>query len=332
MTVYGHSGIALAVLATLAVAVAAQPVERAHAESGSSASPRHTMPVPAPRPPRTLAAHAFAALTRPASGAPEAVGHYSRGCILGAEALEPDGPTWQAMRLSRGRRWGHPTTMAFVRELAAAAPSLGLDGLLIGDIGQPRGGPMPYGHTSHQTGLDVDVWFRPMPAGRLAEATREGLPFVSMIVGDGAEGGPVATSDRSGGAIEGVDPKRFAPFARLMRQAASDERVARIFVHPTIKRALCDWDEAEAGGGRSWLRRIRPWYGHDAHFHVRLACPSGSPQCRDQAPPPAGEGCGAQLDYWFTAAPYVADPKAVPKPPLTLARMPSACRSLVRNR
>jgi murein endopeptidase len=30
-------------------------------------------------------------------------------------------------------------------------------GLLIGDMSQPRDGPMLYGHSSHQIGLDVDI-------------------------------------------------------------------------------------------------------------------------------------------------------------------------------
>src|SRR6516165_2279694 len=35
-------------------------------------------------------------------------------------------------------------------------------GLLVGDISQPRGGPMITGHDSHQVGLDADIWLTPM--------------------------------------------------------------------------------------------------------------------------------------------------------------------------
>ena len=102
-----------------------------------------------------LAKDHFGRVTTPAVLPPRAVGSYARGCVTGAVALPPDGPSWQAMRLSRNRNWGHPMLVEFVQDLAAAAPELGLGGILVGDLSQPRGGPMPYGHASHQSGLDV---------------------------------------------------------------------------------------------------------------------------------------------------------------------------------
>ena len=86
-----------------------------------------------------------------------------------------------------------------------------------------------------------------------------------------------------------------------------------ILVDPLIKRALCQG----VRGDRSWLKKIRPWPGHADHFHVRLLCPPGATQCVDQAPVPAGDGCGKDLDYWFTSAPYKPTP---PSPPLTILR------------
>lgn len=263
-----------------------------------------------------LAKAAFGRVEAPSSGPSRAIGSYALGCLAGASVLAADRPDFQAMRLSRNRRYGHPTLIAFVEELAAAAPGLGLDGLLIGDLSQPRGGPMPYGHTSHQIGLDVDIWLQPMPQPRLSPQARETAPFVSVLSTDGAA----------------IDRSRFTePMARLMRRAAEDPRTARIFVHPLIKKALCEWPQAGKGDARrAWLSRIRPWYGHDAHFHVRLRCPDGSPHCRDQTPPPHGDGCGAPLAYWFTDEPYRPKPGVRPKPPLTVARMPAACRNLLQ--
>ena len=49
-------------------------------------------------------------------------------------------------------------------------------GFLVGDISQPRGGPMFTGHASHQIGLDADVWLTPMPDRTLSRAERESMP------------------------------------------------------------------------------------------------------------------------------------------------------------
>jgi penicillin-insensitive murein endopeptidase len=258
--------------------------------------------------PDTLAADVFGAATGPSILPAAAIGSYSLGCLTGARALPADGPTFQVMRPSRNRAWAHPALIGFVQDLAAAAPGAGLRGILVGDLSQPLGGPMPYGHTSHQIGLDADIWFTEMPDRRLTPEERDALPFTSTLTPDGA-----------------LDPAAFTPaFAALVETAARDPRVARIFVHPVLKRALCD----RAGADRAWLRVVRPWYGHFEHFHVRLKCPPGSSACRGQASPPAGDGCGAPLDYWFTPAPYAPQPDAEPPAPLTLARMPPLCRRL----
>jgi penicillin-insensitive murein endopeptidase len=199
------------------------------------------------------------------------IGSYARGCLAGGAALPVDGPAWQAMRLSRNRMWGHPELIAFVERLAVAAGADGWPGLLVGDMAQPRGGPMRTGHASHQIGLDVDLWLTPMPGRRLSGADREQLSAVSML----------ALGTRT------ADPERLTDaHIALVRRAALDPAVARIFVHPGIKQAMCQ----RAGPDRAWLERVRPWYGHDAHFHVRLACPADETLCRDQDPPPPGDG------------------------------------------
>jgi penicillin-insensitive murein endopeptidase len=85
---------------------------------------------------------------------------------------------------------------------------------------------------------------------------------------------------------------------RLLAAAAADPAVDRVFVNPSVKRALC------AGPARRtpWFARVRPWWGHHDHFHVRLTCPEGNPLCTAQEPPPAEEddGCGATLAWWFS--------------------------------
>ena len=87
-----------------------------------------------------------------------AFGSYAKGCMAGGVQLPETGPTWQAMRLSRNRNWAHPETVDMVKKLSAfAATQPGWKGLYVGDLSQPRGGPMLTGHRSHQIGLDADI-------------------------------------------------------------------------------------------------------------------------------------------------------------------------------
>ena len=80
----------------------------------------------------------FSAMSRPASLAARSIGFYSRGCLAGAVALPVIGPSWQVMRLSRNRNWGHPRLVSYLERLAKDARSFGWSGLLIGDLSQPK--------------------------------------------------------------------------------------------------------------------------------------------------------------------------------------------------
>lgn len=255
----------------------------------------------------------FGAVTAPAALPPAPIGSYAKGCLAGGTALPLDGPAWQTMRLSRNRMWGHPELVAFIERLAVAAQADGWPGLLVGDMAQPRGGPMRTGHASHQIGLDVDLWLTPMPDHRLSAEERESMSAVSMLV----EG------------TRTVDPARFTDLhLAVIRRAALDPEVARIFVHPGIKQAMCE----RATGDRAWLRRVRPWWGHDTHFHVRLRCPTGQTDCRDQDAPPPGDGCGADLAWWLGDEPWRPKPPGPPPAPIMLADLPRECAAVLRTR
>jgi Murein endopeptidase len=256
----------------------------------------------------------FGAVALPSSTDPVSYGFYSKGCISGAVAIPTDGPTWQAMRLSRNRRWGHPQMIALIERLSRdAAQYDGWPGLLLGDISQPRGGPMLSGHASHQVGLDADIWLTPMPSRTLSVREREEISATSMLKKN---------------AFLTVDPKIWTPsHARVIMRAASYPEVERIFVNPAIKKKLCEtWT-----GDRSALGKVRPYYGHDYHFHVRIKCPAGSPNCKSQPAVPAGDGCDKSLAWWFTDEPWAPpkkDPNAKPAPkprPVQLADLPKAC-------
>ncbi|MCB1503441.1 MAG: penicillin-insensitive murein endopeptidase [Hyphomicrobiaceae bacterium] len=258
----------------------------------------------------------FGAVKTPAALASRAVGYYSRGCLSGGKALPIDGAAWQAMRLSRNRNWGHPKLVAMIERLATEAQKEdGWPGLLVGDMSQPRGGPMLTGHASHQIGLDADIWFTPMPSRRLSRRERENLSATSMI------DGPLR-----------VDPTAFTPsHVKVVKRAASYPEVERILVHPAIKKALCE----AAGQDRAWLGKVRPYFGHYYHFHVRIGCPAGSDNCRKQTAPSGEDGCGKELDQWFvrlTRPPSKPKPKPPgykpppPKPPISLADLPTECK------
>jgi len=258
--------------------------------------------------PPDAAQRAFGAEVTPASGPPEAIGAYERGCLEGAVALPADGPGWQVMRPSRNRAWGHPALIALLERVAQTLPSAATwPGLLVGDIAQPRGGPMLTGHGSHQIGLDADIWLTPMPNRRLSPGERDEMSATDVVAADGNEVG-----------------EAWAPEHRhLLETFAREPAVARIFVNPAIKRALC----REAGTERGWLTKIRPWWGHSEHFHLRLSCPPDQWECRNQAPPPPGDGCGKELSWWFT--PEARHPPKTPAKPLLITDLPLACGKLV---
>ena len=202
-------------------------------------------PLAHPDLPSTPAKELFARKTEPVPLAARSIGFYSHGCLAGAVALPIDGSTWQVMRLSRNRNWGHPQLIDFLERLAGQAKKIGWNGLLVGDLSQPRGGPMLSGHTSHQVGLDADIWLTPMPDRTLSPEEREFMSAVNMVREDRRD----------------IDPE--------------------VWTHE---------------------RKVRPWSGHDYHFHVRIFCPPDNPQCKPQPQPEPGDGCGHELDYWFSNA------------------------------
>ena len=258
--------------------------------------------------PPDAAQRVFGLEQTPAPGRAQAIGAYERGCLEGAVELPADGPNWQVMRPSRDRAWGHPALIAFIEQLSAKLPAeAGWPGFLVGDIAQPRGGPMLTGHGSHQIGLDADIWLTPMPNRRLTPAERDEMSATNVVAADGL----------------GVDPRVWNPsYPRMYEAVAREPQVARIFVNPAIKRELC----REAGADRAWLAKIRPWWGHDYHFHMRLLCPPGQTECRGQAPPPAGDGCGKELAWWFT--PEALHPPPSHARPLLIGNLPRACAAV----
>ncbi|MGH7857588.1 MAG: penicillin-insensitive murein endopeptidase [Candidatus Binatia bacterium] len=267
------------------------------------------------RDPSWTSAARWSAQLSPKPGPARAIGFYTAGCVEGAEALPPAGAGFEVLRFTRRRYFGHPVLIEFVRRLGEASAKEGLPALLVGDVSQPRGGPTPTDHGSHQSGLDVDIaYVRPREAMKrqLREDEREGFRFI-----------PVVDVERKS-LLEEWHPR----IGELLELAASDPAVDRIFVNPVVKRELCAHATERAG----WLGRIRPWWGHHDHFHVRLQCPAGSTDCRRQAPVPAGDGCGDELSWWFSRdALREAQQRRSPAPgALPRTKLPARCRDLLQ--
>jgi penicillin-insensitive murein endopeptidase len=291
-------------------------VTGAAAQDKGTLAPQPLLPLEHPDDPKTPAKELFGRKTTATGEDAHVFGFYAAGCLAGGTALPINGPAWQVMRLSRNRNWGHPALIHFLENLATKARKAGTwNGLLVGDMSQPRGGPMITGHASHQIGLDADIWLTPMPQRELTTAEREEMSAVNMVAADRRD----------------VDPSIWtAHHGAIIKAAALDPQVERIFVNAAIKKALC----REATGDRTWMNKVRPYWGHDYHFHVRLYCPANGAgaDCKPQAPPPPGDGCGKELDWWFTDAVLHPKPSPTPekpKPPLTLAGLPPACRAVL---
>ena len=252
----------------------------------------------------------FGAKAKPAKLPAQPIGSYARGCLAGAMALPIDGAHWQVMRLSRNRNWGDPSLVRMIERLANKVPkAVGWNGILVGDMSQPRGGPTITGHASHQIGLDVDVWLTPMPDHVLSKEERENLSAINMVAADSMS----------------INPETWtAPTGALVKAAAEDPVVERVLVNAAIKKELC----RTAGRDRAWLKKVRPWFLHRTHMHVRIACPPGDRECKPQPAPPKGDGCGKDLAWWFTAAALHPKPSP-PRPPLKLTDLPPACRAVL---
>ena len=261
-----------------------------------------------------LAKDLFGAEKLPSAAAPQSFGFYSKGCFGGGVGLPLTGPTWEVMRPSRNRNWGHPAMIALLEKFSRDAVADGWPGLLVGDISQPRGGPMRTGHASHQIGLDADIWFSPMPSTPYSLAGREKIGARSLL---------------EPGTTHVLDDKRWDPvYARLLKRAASYPEVERIFVNPAIKKKLCE----TVAGDRAWMNKVRPFWGHDEHFHVRIGCQPGSPGCKPQQSTGRGDGCDKSLAWWFTDEPWrpakgPAKPRA--RDIMTMASLPQACRAVL---
>lgn len=231
------------------------------------------------------------------------------------------------MRLSRNRNWGHPETISFLQRLSAqVAQETDWAGLYIGDISQPRGGPMLSGHQSHQLGLDADVWLLPPKRLNLSRSERENLSSKTVRSKNWRTVNSNWTTDHM----------------KVIKAAAKDPAVDRIFITAPAKVWMCK----NARGNKRWLQKVRPYWGHHYHFHVRMKCPAGSTGCKTQTPTVKqlsknATGCDKDLNWWVTAALEPPDPNAPkPKPKkkkrgardYVMADLPNQCGAVLKSK
>ena len=253
----------------------------------------------------TLAATPWQKVPNPIPGAPQSIGAFSNGCIVGAQALPLASDHYQVMRTDQRRYFGHPELVNFIQRFSSQVNDLGMGTVLVGDMGMAAGGRFATGHASHQTGLDVDIVLQ-LPKTRWTSAQLLRPQALDLVAPNG----------------KAVVASRWSPqIYNMIKLAALDDEVTRIFVNPAIKQQLC----LDAGTNRDWLNKVRPWFAHRAHMHVRLRCPADSLECIEQAPPPPGDGCGEELQSWFKPAKpgSQSTEKNTPPPP------PPSCQALL---
>ena len=235
----------------------------------------------------------------------QSIGSYTAGCLSGAVSLPPNGTGYQLMRPSRNRSYGHPDLIRFIESLAQTTHLQNWGVLLIGDLGQPRGGPTLSGHRSHQTGLDVDIWYL-----LSQQAETRSLEFNERETWSA----PSVLATQS----DAIDDNQWSPaHEKILEAAARRPEVDRIVVNPSVKRLLCTRKSAH-----DWLRKVRPWWKHDDHFHVRLKCPLNNKNCAGQEPLPVSDGCDASLAWWFSEEAKIPVPATKKPEPLIL---PTLC-------
>lgn len=250
---------------------------------------------------------------KPTDGPTEIYGGYANGCFSGGVEIPVKGDGYEQVRPSRNRNYGTPNIAQFVQNLDQFGQNQGRV-IILGDIAQPRGGPANFGHASHQTGLDIDIWLEDRK-DHLQGTQIEKLSTPSVV-------NPIA----------GKVNQHWKPFYRdLLHHAAIQPDTERIFVNPVIKAQLCATEKNSA-----WLEKLRPWYGHDSHFHVRLKCPNDSKGCTPQVPIPKGAGCDANLNNWvndqikWTSTP--SKPKSsTPAQPKPKKVLPLACDFVLKD-
>lgn len=200
----------------------------------------------------------------------KAVGFYTDGKIEKATLLPEKGEAFQQVYTERDTHWGTGMIVSMIENASEYLVTKWYPGtvVMIGDVAKKFGGDIGT-HASHQSGLDADI------------------PYIGNKGFDRViANGEVKSS---------FDYMKNWQFLRLIanQKIVQDGRTTtvlnRVFMNPVIHKGFCAWaqksDLLKNPLDQEIMSRIRPWEGHDKHFHVRLKCSPHYPACRNQQEP-----------------------------------------------
>ena len=235
---------------------------------------------------------AVALLVGPALGAPKKVepavsqGAPNRGRLHHGKKWTNTKHARRPASKNEGASHGLPQLVELVQRAARkVAERFRGSVLVVGDLSGKEGGPLP-GHTSHQSGRDVDLGFYVMNQEKKPVFHEKFEPFD----GQGRHAGPPA--------LWFDDRRNWALVEALLQDAKVQVRA--IFVASWLKARLLRHAQ-ESGASKELIERatavlMQPPNSepHHDHFHVRIACPaSQKPGCIDDSLFAHGGGEGA---------------------------------------
>jgi penicillin-insensitive murein endopeptidase len=207
-------------------------------------------------------------------------GGYTHGCIDGATKLPEKGQGYIAANAKNNRLYGHSDLIKIIKDIALEINNNYNATIQVGDLGQARGGPAPIAtsaHRSHQNGLDVDIWYRNINKKKISQDDIYPKSVLSFFKNKISK------------------QKWNDSHEHMLKYAAKFKEVERILVNPHIKKIMCKKYKDEP-----WIHKLRPWWGHDKHFHLRLKCPENDKSCVKQTPVPDEDSCAEPLQWWFS--------------------------------
>ncbi|MDX1949745.1 MAG: penicillin-insensitive murein endopeptidase [Rickettsiales bacterium] len=250
-----------------------------------------------------------------AEGQSESIGTHNNGCMLYSAELSKNSQDYKLPRVERGHNYGHPEMVELLEDYSYRVKQMTGKELLIADISKKNGGPVFMLHSSHQTGLDADIWFTLYDAKQ--NLSSEDIKTLQ----------PLNMADEKGKSVSSFWGSNQEDILKLFAQ---NDKVDRIFVNYNIKNYYCSKFKNE-----DWQKKIRPWWGHNEHFHIRLKCPKNSEECISKGQEIKNDGCGSELAWWFSDEAKQPKSKKEAEAKLTeeqiLERLPNRCKEILKD-
>ncbi len=228
--------------------------------------------------------NSWARIEKPLPGVSQSIGRPNGGCLIGAQELDLSGNTWELMRPQKRRNFAHPELIEILKQLGAHIQSKSVtktEKLLIGDLSQAAGGPLPFGDSSHQTGLDAEIWWMRLSHFPyvLDKENREKLEAKSILHADGLS----------------LNSYWDVLTQEMLLWLASRGEVQAVYVNAAIKKKLCLEMSFHPGHNKIFAD-----FGHEKSFRLRLLCPENSKYCTNLWEDASANSCNDDdLEQWF---------------------------------